>query len=116
MSKQPATLPTQKDELARLMVDSGLDIGDFDWIDEKKRYNIEVPTGIQLERLVHKDKGFYFLPAIDVNQNRTIVRFVEYAPGESSALNSKGTKGWPEQLVAAEGWIANLKRELATPD
>ena len=117
--RQPAILRSQKDELARLLADNGLNPGDFKWIDEN-RTEWDVPRGIQLERLVHEGTDYYFLPGVQVGGTRydeRTVHFVEFAPGDTSAVYSNSSeRRWPDQLAEAERWMANLKRELATPD
>ncbi len=106
-----AILPSQKNELLRLLTEAGFNATDFQWE--------ELPAGEGAERsravLTHGPTGFYCKFAPDRTGSGRPYTLIEYSPGQDDTVvqtSAQGGYAWSETVSK---WIDALKTVINTP-
>ncbi len=106
-------LPSQKNDVFRIVENAGFDPGDFEW------QVASVPGPHTVDALVHRAHDeFSFAFDINIARNRSLVPELEpdrisyFSPGAEVIREAVGCHGWDEQLRLAARWLHTLRREV----
>ena len=101
-------LQTQKNDILKLIKQSGHDPFNFKWMQVVSKY---LPY-TNVPKLLYKGSGYSFI--FDRNNNQD--KYVIYSPGEDTLVSMERARGWIQQEVSLKKWLENIKRELQSPD
>lgn len=100
-------LPSQKDEIFRLILEHEFEPSDFAWDECDGRYSKAI-----VSRITHKPTNYYF--TFDVSKGRN--RVSEFSPGEETHVEIEDAPSWAVQADLFTHWLDYLKREIEAPD
>jgi len=103
--KKYTLLRSQKKEVYEILLDSGLEPGEFSWSKE------EIAEALIVSRLNHREGQFYFqFSSYELNA------WCVMCPGVFRSMDTGYPKNWNEQLIIFRSWAQSLRRELETSD
>lgn len=100
-------LPSQRNEVFRLILDNEFDPSDFAWDEIEGRYRTEM-----VSRIIHKRSSYYYIFDVGKGKNRVS----ECSPGEETRIEIADASSWAVQADHFNNWLGDVKRELEAPD
>ncbi|MCJ7458379.1 MAG: hypothetical protein MUP17_05250 [candidate division Zixibacteria bacterium] len=111
MPEKHLLLKTQKNEIYKILLDTGLEPANFSWSEEA---GISHPA-LTVSRLKFRDGHFYF--QFDFTDYLgTLRHYSRFSPGREKAVDDNYTDSWGAQRAYALEWARHLKREIEAPD
>jgi len=111
-------LPSQKNEILKIIQEQGLEYANFSWgIGEYTTSSEDMlTTGLvdvvhKVPKLIYEDSQFYFQFELLEGQHHCT-----FSPGREKLFEQKFPRAWQHQKNSVREWTINLKREIEAPD
>ena len=107
-----AILPSQKNDLLRLLTEAGFNATDFQWEELPAGQGEDCSPAV----LTHGPTGFYCKFAPDRSGSGRPYTLIEYSPGQdNTVIQTRVDSGYAWSEVVSR-WMTALKTEINTPD
>jgi len=106
-------LTSQKNQVLRLVKDSGLDPFNFEWSEILSERSIvpELFSGDTVSMIEYKDSDFCYV--FDFKNGK---HYAEFSPGKETQTEHQFPGNWDLQIAYVEKWLNYLNREISEPD
>lgn len=108
----PAILPSQKNELLRLLTDKGFAPSEFKWEEDPAPGE----DGFLPVKLIHQPTGFFCRFKAARSGSGKPFTEIEYSPSEDGSVKREGVSSSYGWNVTVQMWVDALRNELDTPD